>query len=262
LNGAAAIDACLRLKQRLTDFATRLWAAPAAASSAATSDVDFSRGEVTDRRDPRRRIAWRELVRKAYLERVNLGERGFYATPGVNFDRETGRGSPFLYFTNGAAVAEVRIDRLTGELSVERADLLMDIGIPINPGIDRGQIVGGFVQGMGWVTTEELRYDAQGRLLAHSPTTYKIPNISDLPRVFNVELLTNRASDVSLKRSKAVGEPPLLLGLSVWAAVKNALSYVAGRAIPALNLPATGEEILLRLTHYETPVPAQPAELV
>jgi xanthine dehydrogenase large subunit len=221
-------------------------------------DVRFADGAVFDNRDPRRCIAWRDLVRKTYLERINLGERGFYATPGIDFNREAGRGHPFLYFTNGAAVAEVRIDRLTGELSVERVDLLIDAGVPINPGIDRGQIVGGFVQGMGWVTTEELKYDAEGRLLSHSPTTYKIPGVRDLPRVFNVDFLPNTENVVSLKRSKAVGEPPLLLGISVWAAVKNALSYVSGSAPPELNLPATGEEILLRLAGCRTALPSRP----
>ncbi|MDZ4688421.1 MAG: xanthine dehydrogenase molybdopterin binding subunit [Planctomycetaceae bacterium] len=251
LNGAAAIDACSRLRQRLAEFAATLFADPAAGFPASAEGVEFVDGHVRDRRIPSRCIGWRELVPKAYFERVNLGERGFYATPGVDFNRDTGRGNPFLYYTNGAAVAEVQIDRLTGELQVVRADLLMDAGVPINPGIDCGQIVGGFVQGMGWVTTEELKYDAEGRLLSHSPTTYKIPNISDLPPVFNVDLFPNPDNSVSLKRSKAVGEPPLLLGLSVWAAVKNALSYVAGDATVPLNLPATGEEILRRLTEAE-----------
>lgn len=248
LNGAAVLDACSRLKQRLAAFAAVVFADGPAGVPSSAEDVLFADGFAYDRRNPLRRIAWKELIPKAYFERVNLGERGFYTTPGVDFNRETGRGQPFFYFTNGAAVAEVCIDRLTGELSVPRVDLLMDIGVSINPGIDRGQIVGGFVQGMGWVTTEELKYDDAGRLLSHSPTTYKIPNISDLPATFNVATFANPDNDVSLKQSKAVGEPPLLLGLSVWAAVKNALSYAADRNVPQLNLPATGEEILLRLT--------------
>jgi xanthine dehydrogenase large subunit len=252
LNGAAAIDACGRIKRRLAEFAAPLLSAMPGGGATSPDDVRFGENAVFDNRDPRRRIAWPALVRKAYFERVNMGERGFYATPGIDFNRETGRGHPFLYYTNGAAVAEVRIDRLTGELAVERVDLLIDAGVPINPGIDRGQIVGGFVQGMGWVTTEELKYDAGGRLLSHSPTTYKIPGVRDLPRVFKVDLFPNADNAVSLKRSKAVGEPPLLLGISVWAAVKNALSYVSGAAPPELNLPATGEEILLRLAAYQT----------
>src|SRR5205814_5542876 len=121
--------------------------------------------------------------------------------------------------------SEVLIDRFTGEMRVTRVDLLMDLGTPINPSLDRGQVIGGFVQGMGWVTTEELRYSDAGELLSHSPTTYKIPNIGDVPDVFNVALLDNPNNTMSLKRSKAMGEPPLLLGVSVWTAVKNALSY-------------------------------------
>lgn len=240
LNGAAALDACGRLKRRLAEFvATRM--------GAAAGEIEFAAGEAFVRAASGNRVAWRELVNQAYLERVNLGERGFYATPGIDFNRESGQGSPFLYYTSGAAVSEVRIDRLTGELRVVRADVLIDAGMPINPGIDRGQIVGGFVQGMGWVTTEELKYDAQGQLLSHSPTTYKIPNISDLPADFRVDFFPNAASDVSLKRSKALGEPPLLLGISVWAAVKNGLGYASPNRPPRLNLPATPEEILLRL---------------
>lgn len=248
LNGAAAIDACSRLKQRLAEFAAGLFADPTGGVPASAFDVCFADGFCFDRRNPHRRIAWKELIPKAYFERVNLGERGFYATPGIDFNRETGKGQPFFYFTNGAAVSEVKIDRLTGELTVPRVDLLMDVGVPINPGIDRGQIVGGFIQGMGWVTTEELKYTDKGELLSHSPTTYKIPNVSDLPPVFNFAMFHNPDSEVSLKHSKAVGEPPLLLGLSVWCAVKNALSYAAGKAVPPLSLPATGEEVLLRLT--------------
>jgi xanthine dehydrogenase large subunit len=179
---------------------------------------------------------------------VSLGDRGFYATPGVDFNRETGRGSPFLYFTNGVACSEVLIDRFTGELAVTRVDLLMDLGRSINPGIDRGQIVGGFVQGMGWVTAEQLVYGPAGQLLSSSPTTYKIPNISDVPATFNVRFLDNPNNDVSLYRSKAVGEPPLLLGLSVWLAVKDALRSMApDRPPPALAIPATGERILLAI---------------
>jgi xanthine dehydrogenase large subunit len=188
-----------------------------------------------------------------------MGERGFYATPGVDFDRETGKGHPFLYFTNGAAVSEVLIDRFTGEMRVARVDLLMDVGMPLNPGIDRGQVVGGFIQGMGWVTVEELKYDKAGVLLSHSPTTYKIPNISDVPEIFNVAFFDNPDNAVSLKRSKAVGEPPLLLGISVWAAVKNALAYAARGEVPQLAIPATGEEILMTLTRIvREKSPAQP----
>jgi len=170
---------------------------------------------VFDVRKPESRMTFEQLVCRAYMERINLGERGFYATPGVDFNRETGKGHPFLYYTNGVAASEVLIDRFTGEMKVVRVDLLMDAGKCINPGIDRGQVTGGFIQGMGWVTTEELKYAESGELLSHSPTTYKIPNISDVPDVFNIAFLDNPDNVVSLKGSKALGEPPLLLGIFV-----------------------------------------------
>jgi xanthine dehydrogenase large subunit len=196
-------------------------------------------------------VGFAKLVGLAYEQRISLGERGFYATPGVDFNRETGKGNPFLYYTNGAAVAEVRIDRFTGEVKVVRADLLLDLGRSINPGIDRGEVIGGFVQGMGWVTTEDLRYSDAGELLTHSPTTYKVPNVTDVPPVLNVEFFENGDNHCNLHSSKAVGEPPLLLGVSVWAAVKQALGCISGGRVPELDLPATNEEVLRRLTVYE-----------
>ena len=199
--------------------------------------MQFRDGTSYDSRRPERadcRSA--SLCAEARRERVDLGARGFYATPGVDFNRETGQGTPFFYYTQGAAVAEVLIDRFTGELRVPRVDLLIDIGRSINPGVDRGQVIGGFIQGMGWVTTEALVYDAQGDLLSHSPTTYKIPAITDVPEVFNVATFDNNDNVRNVYRSKAVGEPPLMLAIAVWAAVKNALSYVAPSAAAELTL--------------------------
>ncbi|MDB5322569.1 MAG: xdhB [Phycisphaerales bacterium] len=256
LNGAAAADACLRLRARLTAVAAGMLARPADGLPAEPDRIRFEDGQVFDTRAPDHVIPFARVCCQAYEQRINLGERGFYITPGVDFNRETGRGSPFLYFTNGVACSEVLIDRFTGELAVTRVDLLMDLGKSINPGIDRGQIIGGFIQGMGWVTAEQLVYGPAGQLLSNSPTTYKIPNISDVPPIFNVTLLPNPNNEVSLYRSKAVGEPPLLLGLSVWLAVKDALS-VAGAAT-GLSLPATGEQILLALAaaaQMRTPQP-------
>ncbi|HEY7091472.1 MAG TPA: xanthine dehydrogenase molybdopterin binding subunit [Tepidisphaeraceae bacterium] len=245
LNGAAAVDACSRLRQRLRDFvAKRVF------KDSSPQDLNFADGIISD---ARHRISFKEAVQLAYQERISLGERGFYATPGIDFDRDTGKGTPFLYFTNGAAAAEVLIDRFTGEMKVERVDLLMDIGVPINPGIDRGQITGGFIQGMGWVTTEELRYSDSGELLTHSPTTYKIPNVGDVPPIFNISLLDNPDNTVSLYRSKAVGEPPLLLGISVWAAARNALASISPQAAAALTIPATGEKLLMAMTAHAHP---------
>ena len=247
LNGMAALDATGKIRARLAEFAAPIVVANGCEPSA--PKVVFQDGEVFDIRGPGQRLAFRDLVCRAHTERINLGERGFYATPGIHFDRDLFKGSPFLYFTNGAACAEVLIDSFTGDMKVERIDLLMDAGVPINPGIDRGQIIGGFVQGMGWCTNEELKYSDTGVLLSHSPTTYKIPNISDIPKIFNMNFFANDKNEVSIKRSKALGEPPLILGLSVWAAIKDALSYPAGEGIIApLSLPATNEQILQRLT--------------
>jgi xanthine dehydrogenase large subunit len=245
INGHAAADACRRLRARLAVVAAEMLASPPDGRPPEPEAIQFLSGIIFDSRFPSKTVPFQKVVAQAYEDRVSLGERGFYATPGVDFNRATGRGSPFLYFTMGVAASEVLIDRLTGEMKVARVDLIMDAGKSINPGIDRGQIVGGFIQGMGWVTTEELVWNPKGDLLSHSPTTYKIPNISDLPEIFNVRLLDNPNNEVSLHRSKAVGEPPLLLGISVWAAVKNALSYCGGEKPPKLSIPATGEGILM-----------------
>lgn len=226
LNGGAAIDACRKIRTRMAEVAAEHF-------GRSYEEVPFA-----------------DLVKRCHLERVSLGEKGFYATEHLDWNADTGCGTPFLYFTKGCAVSEVEIDRFTGAMRVLRSDLLMDIGKPINPGIDRGQITGAFVQGMGWLTNEEMRYTPDGDLLSHSPTTYKIPNIQDLPPVFNVDWIDNDSNTLNVGSSKAVGEPPLLLAISVWMAIKNALSFVSGGAIPKLTAPATGEEILRRLTQY------------
>jgi xanthine dehydrogenase large subunit len=215
--------------------------------------MTFADGIVFDRRAPERRLPFAQVVREAYERRVNLGERGFYATPGVDLNRETGRGTPFLYYTCGATTAEVLIDRFTGELRVERLDLLMDLGRMINPAIERGQVIGGFVQGMGWVTTEALLYGPDGALWSDSATTYKIPNVTDLPPVFNVDFLDGPDNRLNVCGGKAVGEPPLLMAVAVWAAVKQALASAAPDRRPRLDLPATNEEILRRLTEQFQP---------
>src|SRR5215212_5257362 len=244
LNGGAAADACQRIRERMAvvaaDYFARVSHIPVTPDS-----VVFENGHA---RVAEQRVPWPALVKMCYVERVSMGERGFYATKGLDWDADTGCGTPFLYFTKGCSVSEVEIDRFTGAMRVLRSDLLMDIGRPINPGIDRGQITGAFVQGLGWLTNEEMRYAPGGELLTHSPTTYKIPNIQDLPEVFNVDWIDNDTNQLNIRASKAVGEPPLLLAISVWIAVKNALTYLAGGEIPTLHAPATGEEILLRMT--------------
>jgi len=241
LNGAAALDACHQIIGRLKQFAAQQF-------SAEVQHIQLANGFVFDDSNPSHRHTFGEFCAMARRQRVDLGARGFFATPGIDFDRDTGRGNPFYYYTTGAAVAEVTIDRLTGELQCDRADLLMDVGRMINPGVDRGQVIGGFLQGVGWVTDEELRYDDTGQLLSTGPTTYKIPNITDLPRTLNVSFIDNHKHQKNIRHSKAVGEPPLMLGLAVWLAAQHALSAVANGQRIDLAIPATSEELLMTLT--------------
>nr|WP_236841907.1 xanthine dehydrogenase molybdopterin binding subunit [Bosea sp. PAMC 26642] len=236
LNGMAALDACETIKARLVAFAVKKW-------SVAESDVVFLPGRV---RVGAHEMSFTELVSAAYMARTQLSATGFYATPKIHWDRKTGRGHPFYYFAYGAAAAEVAIDTLTGEYKVERVDILHDCGTSLNPAIDKGQIEGGFIQGMGWLTTEELVWDEKGRLKTHAPSTYKIPVASDRPRIFNVELLENAPNrEPTIHRSKAVGEPPLMLAISVLHALSDAVASVGGhRVCPRLDTPATPERVL------------------
>lgn len=252
LNGSAAANACRMLRGRLAEFAAPLFADPQSGLLPLAEDLRFQNGAVYLAQQPENKITFRDIVLRAYRERIDLGARGFYATPGIEFDRDTGKGTPFFYYTNGVAASEVEIDRFTGDLKVLRVDVLMDAGQSINPGIDRGQLAGGFMQGLGWVTTEELKYSSKGALLSHSPTTYKIPNIGDLPQIFNLEFLDNPDNRINLLRSKALGEPPLLLGISVWTAAKHAVSFVSSAAAKSLSLPATGETLLLAMEQLQS----------
>jgi xanthine dehydrogenase large subunit len=265
LNGFAALDACRQIKQRMAIFAATLFASVDEGIRPSAEHLHFRDGHVFDDRVPGMKFDFADFAKRCRLAQVDLGARGFYKTPGVDFNRDTGRGNPFHYYTTGTAVSEVTIDRFTGDLRVDAVHLLMDIGRPINPGVDRGQVIGGFVQGMGWVTTEKLVYNDKGALLSYSPTTYKIPGVDDVPRHFHVEFLDNDANRTNIYSSKAVGEPPLLLGISTWAAVKHALTFLAEDEIPDLKLPATGEEILRciqKLKKKEKPRTSSSAEQV
>ncbi|MFC5419597.1 xanthine dehydrogenase molybdopterin binding subunit [Bosea eneae] len=236
LNGMAALDACETIKQRLIAFACEHWQEKPEA-------IAFLPGRV---QVGAREIAFVELVKAAYMARVQLSATGFYATPKIHWDRKAGRGHPFYYFAYGAAAAEVAIDTLTGEYKVQRVDILHDCGNSLNPAIDKGQIEGGFVQGMGWLTTEELVWDEKGRLRTHAPSTYKIPVASDRPRIFNVALLEKAPNrEHTIHRSKAVGEPPLMLAISVLHALSDAVASVGDhRFCPQLDAPATPERVL------------------
>ena len=235
LNGKAAQDAAATLRRRLVEFAARTF-------GVATTDVVLANGTVFAGETA---MPFADLVQKAYLARVQLWSDGFYATPGLSWDRETMSGNPFGYYAYGASVSEVIVDILTGEWKLLQADCLYDAGNSLNPAIDIGQVEGAFIQGMGWLTTEELWWNAQGKLMTHAPSTYKIPGVSDCPDNFNVRLFKNRNPFDSIHRSKAVGEPPLLLPFSVFLAIRDAIASVGDYRInPPLRAPATGEAIL------------------
>ncbi|MAT69929.1 MAG: xanthine dehydrogenase molybdopterin binding subunit [Planctomycetaceae bacterium] len=258
INGAAAVKACREIKERLAAFAAGELAKQTGESGLQPRDVCFADDAVFSTHRPEHKIDFGGLCMAARRSRVDLGARGFFATPGIGFDQAAGQGTPFFYYTQGAAAVEVQVDRFTGELTVPRADLLIDIGRPINLGIDRGQVIGGFIQGLGWATAECLLYGERGELLSHSPTTYKIPAATDVPPVFNVALFDNDDNVQNIRRSKAVGEPPLMLGIAAWAAVKDALAQVDSAASRSFTLPATGEEILrcLSLAPQTAPQPS------
>ncbi len=235
LNGQAALAAARTIKHRLIDFAAEHWSVP-------REQVVFLANRV---RVGNQEIPFRALVWQAYMNRVSLSSTGFYKTPKIHWDRASGTGRPFYYFAYGAACSEVTIDTLTGEYRVERVDILHDCGRSLNPALDIGQIEGGFVQGMGWLTTEELWWDKAGRLRTHAPSTYKIPACGDRPRVFNVRLFENTNHEEAIFRSKAVGEPPLMLAISVLHALSDAVASVADyRICPCLDSPATPERVL------------------
>jgi xanthine dehydrogenase large subunit len=245
LNGKAAQDAARRIRERLADFVAGRWGGP-------PSEVRFGGGQV---RLGERSIAFEELVGLAYLARVQLWSDGFYATPGLSWDRQTLQGRPFFYFAYGAAVSEVLVDTLTGEWKLLRADLLHDAGTSLNPALDIGQVEGAFIQGMGWLTMEELVWHPAdgshraGLLTTHAPSTYKIPTANDCPAILHTRLFERPNVQDSIHRSKAVGEPPLLLPFSVFFALRDAISAVGGHRIdPPLQAPATSEAILRAIT--------------
>lgn len=256
INGAAVLKACEAIKLRLSWVAhllsngflfTDTEELPVfdVNSSKSMDEIIFENSEVINK-TKNKKWKFSEIVKISYFNRVSLGEYSFFKTEGLGFNKKTSQGTPFKYFTNGAAVSEVEIDEYTGEMKILRADILMDLGRPINPGIDVGQVSGAYVQGAGWVSTENLFYAESGKVLSHSPTTYKIPNIQDTPRVFNIRLIENNSNTEVVHKSKAVGEPPLLLGSSVWTATKHALSFRMS-SIPKLTSPCTPEVILMEM---------------
>lgn len=236
LNGMAAYNAARTIRDRITAFAARTFGCNADA-------VRFADGLV---RVGGTEMPFGDLCRKAHIGRISLSATGYYATPDIAYDRAAHKGRPFYYFAYGASVSEVVIDTLTGEHRVLAVDILHDVGRSLNPAIDLGQIEGGFLQGQGWLTTEELVFDARGRLLTHSPATYKIPTASDRPSNLSIALWDGENVEPTIHRSKAVGEPPFMLAISVFSALNQAIAAVAPdvRRLPSLDAPATPEHIL------------------
>ena len=236
LNGKAAQNAAQTIKQRLTEFAARKW-------QIFEEDIEFKNGQVRLRDQY---ISFDELIQQAYFGQVSLSSTGFYRTPKIYYDRSQARGRPFYYFAYGAACSEVIVDTLTGEYRMLRSDILHDVGASLNPAIDIGQVEGGFVQGLGWLTMEELVWNDKGKLMTNGPASYKIPAVADMPLDLRVKLVENRKNpEDTVFHSKAVGEPPFMLGISVWCAIKDAVASLADyRAQPQIDAPATPERVL------------------
>ncbi|MGE5145918.1 MAG: xanthine dehydrogenase molybdopterin binding subunit [Candidatus Eiseniibacteriota bacterium] len=237
INGMAALAAANVIKDRMSDVAAEHFGVP-------KSEIVFAENRVFA---GNRSMSFAELAELSWRQRVSLSSTGFYKTPRIHWDPKTNTGHPFYYFSYGAAAAEVAIDTLTGETRVLRAELVQDCGASLNPAIDLGQIEGAFVQGLGWLTFEELWWDAEGRLRTHGPSTYKIPGSRDVPPVFNVRMLENAPNrEPTVFRSKAIGEPPLMLALCVWLAIRDAVASVADyKLVPSLDAPATPERVLM-----------------
>jgi xanthine dehydrogenase large subunit len=236
LNGKAAQNAARTIRDRLVSFA-------AAHFKVSEEDIEFRNSHVRIRD---KAMPFDELIQLAYFNQISLSSTGFYRTPKIYYDRDQARGRPFYYYAYGAACSEVLLDTLTGEYRMLRTDILHDVGASLNPAIDIGQVEGGFIQGMGWLTMEELNWNAQGKLTTNSPASYKIPAVADMPLDLRVRLVENRKNpEDTVFHSKAVGEPPFMLGISVWCALKDAIASVADyRISPQVDAPATPERVL------------------
>ena len=243
LNGMAVLNAVQKLKKSLLNFIFEAY-------QCEINNVEFENNNV---RINSKIISFKELIKQAYLARVALSATGFYKTPRIHYDRKKSKGQPFFYFAIGAAVSEVEINTLTGESRVLRADILHDVGNSINPALDIGQIEGAYIQGMGWLTSEELKWDESGKLTSANPATYKIPTANDVPKIFNIKLLEDAPNIAhTIFHSKAVGEPPLMLAISVWCAIHNAVaSFADYKQKVELEAPATPENIIKAIEHLQ-----------
>ena len=236
LNGQAALAAARRIRERLAAYV-------ADKQDCRPEQVIFAHGQVSG---PKAAMTWEQLLDDAYHSRVQLWSDGFYKTPRIHYDKNTLTGRPFFYFAYGAACTEVAIDTLTGENRVLKVDILHDVGTSVNPAIDLGQIEGGFIQGMGWLTTEQLVWTDKGQLATHAPSTYKIPATGDVPAHFKIELWPEANREDNIAGSKAVGEPPFMLAISVWEALRDAAAAARGGAVH-MDAPATAENVLKAL---------------
>ncbi len=246
LNGMAVKNAIDTLKSRISPATAAYFSERFPQQPTRAEAIEYSSGRIADTDHPDRSLSFAEAMAMLRQRQVSLSATGYYATPTIGWDKKEGRGKPFYYFAYGMAVSEVEVDLLTGRHVILRTDILHDAGNSINRGIDIGQVEGGFVQGVGWCTTEEIRWDTQGRLLTHSPDTYKIPTVRDIPLDFRVELLENAGNPDTIWKSKAVGEPPFMLCFSVWLAIKDAISAAGEDEFePLFALPATNERIVM-----------------
>lgn len=252
LNGQAVKDACETLKARLAPVAARMLHLDA------PEDLTFEDDWIYSSSYPRDRVSFEQVVQAAYDDRVSLSATGFYRTPNIYWDAATSKGRPFYYFAYGAAVSEVEVDGFTGTFKLRQVDIVHDVGESLNPLVDLGQIEGGFVQGMGWLTMEELVWDEQGRLRSDAPSTYKIPTISEVPEHFQVELLQRVPQPGVIYGSKAVGEPPLMLALSVREAIRDAIAAFGAVDFVPLASPATPEAILWAIESVKARSEAKP----
>ncbi|MBL4577500.1 MAG: xanthine dehydrogenase molybdopterin binding subunit [Flavobacteriales bacterium] len=249
LNGMAVKNAMEKLKGRIAVAICEEFNKIESDQKSEPANIEFKDGQITDSVNPDRSIEFADAIMKVYFSQVSLSATGYYRTPDIHFDREKGRGHPYYYFAYSMAVTEVEVDTLTGFYRNLRTDILHDVGNSLNTRIDIGQIEGGYVQGVGWCTTEECKWDKDGNLLNHSPDTYKIPSIQDIPVDFRVNLIEGHPNGAkTIRRSKAVGEPPLMGAFSCWLAIKDAISAVGDHKIePDFALPATNEVILLSI---------------
>ena len=237
-----AID---KLKKRISDELAKYFNEQDNSKISKAEDFVFENDMIYDSKNPERKIKFADAASLMHLRQVSLSATGFYKTPGIFFDREKGKGHPFYYFSQGMGITEVELDLLTGKVKLIRADLMHDVGDSINSEIDKGQIEGAYIQSVGWTLMEDCKYSDKGKLLNDSPGTYKIPVITDIPEIFNVSLIKGHPGRNTIRKSKAIGEPPFILGFSAWLAVKDILASLSNfEKDPNIGIPATQDRIV------------------